>query len=85
MGIRDTSIAAYMAIKPTLGYRQEEVLTALKQLGSATNLEISRFLDIPINQITPRTNELVKMELVGEKQKRTCTISKRRCIAWEVF
>ena len=83
--IRDTSIEAYAAIHSTIGNRQREVLSALNQLDGATNLEISRHLDIPINQITPRTNELVKLEYVRVKKRRTCTISGRRCIEWETF
>ena len=41
-------------------------------------------LGLPINQITPRTNELVKMGLVVEDKKRSCDVSGRKAIAWMV-
>jgi hypothetical protein len=81
-GMRDTSLDAYRSIKIELGKRQQLVYNAIKTLGCPTNLEISRWLNIPINQITPRTNELVKLGMVVEHERRLCSISRRKAISW---
>lgn len=80
--IQDTSINAYHSIN--LSARQKQVYEVIKALGCPTNLEISTFTRIPINQITPRTNELVKMGIVVECEKRQCSISKRVAISWRI-
>ncbi len=41
-------------------------------------------MSIPINSVTPRTNELVKMGLLIEDCKRECSISGRKAISWKV-
>lgn len=82
---QQTSLQAfYDKIKPELGARQEYVLSGLKQLKSATNLELSVHLDLPINATTPRIFELRKLGLVREQEKRNCKISSRKAIAWEI-
>jgi len=59
-----TSIQAYHEIKPTLGKRQKEILALFKENTALTDQEISRILRKPINCITPRRGELVKLGLV---------------------
>lgn len=81
---RPTSIQAFNEIKPELGARQLHVFETIKKLGTPTNLELSKYLRIPINQITPRTNELMKMGYVTECEKRACSVSGRKAIAWRV-
>jgi len=68
----DTSLEAYNSILPDLSKKQKVVMGALFLLnGSATNEEISTYLQWPINTITPRTGELLKQRLIarGEKVK----------------
>ena len=52
MQVRQTSIEAYSRIKKELGKRQQEVYDGFLGNGTCTNLELSRLLGIPINQIT---------------------------------
>lgn len=81
--VQQTSRIAYREeIKPTLGIRQEATLYALRRLGPSTNKEVSRWLELEINSITPRMYELVKKGLVREWGTRLCKITGRRCIAW---
>jgi predicted transcriptional regulator len=82
MGVRQTSLEAYDDIQPSLGARQEEILNAIKKLGCPTNLEISKYKRIPINQVTPRTKELREMGLVVECEKRECGVSGRTAMTW---
>ena len=84
--IQQTSIDAFRQIKKdgTLGNKQRVVFEAFKKYGAVTNLEIATWEKIPINQVTPRTNELVKMGYVAESHKRKCSISGRTAIAWRI-
>ena len=84
LGLRSTSLDAFSEIKPELGVRQKQVYDAIKYLGCPTNLEVSVFKKIPINQVTPRTNELVKMGYVVECEKRECSISHRTVWSWRI-
>ncbi|MFM7795308.1 MAG: hypothetical protein ACKO7N_00930 [Candidatus Nitrosotenuis sp.] len=79
---QETSIISYNSLN--LGPRQHKILHCIKDMGCPTNLEISTFLNIPINQVTPRTNELVKLGLVVECEKRICSVSHRLAISWRV-
>ena len=80
--IQSTSLDAYQNLK--IGKRQRVVFLAFWEYGAVTNLEISTWRKIPINQVTPRTNELVKMGYIVESHKRKCSISGRIAIAWKV-
>lgn len=88
MMVRDTSLKAYKEeIKPTLRPRQKAVLDAIHYIiytknTFPTNLEISNFMGIPINSITPRTNELHKIGKLFLAGKRTCKISGRMAQIW---
>lgn len=84
MQVRQTSIEAYSRIKKELGKRQQEVYDGFLGNGTCTNLELSKSLGIPINQITPRTNELVKLGFVAEVEKRQCSVSGKKAISWRV-
>ena len=64
MGVEQTSLNAFIDIQPTMGRRQLMVLHALKCLGKANNTMIAITMKLPINQITPRINELRKKGIV---------------------
>jgi predicted ArsR family transcriptional regulator len=80
--IRETSQEAYYSLKD-LGERQRSVLLAIKELGTACNLDISESLGKPINAVTPRTNELVIKGLVKESHREICKTG-RRVIYWRL-
>ncbi len=82
--VRDTSIISYRDIKSQLGARQKVVLDVIRYLGAPTNAEISDYLGLSINTITPRTNELVKKGLVCDTGKKKCPITRRIAYAWRV-
>ena len=84
VGVTETSIEAYQDIYDTLGERQQQIYDGFLGNGSCTNLELSHLMQIPINCVTPRTNELVKRGLIVEDCKRECNISGRRAISWKV-
>lgn len=69
----DTSLQAYDTIKPHIGNKQKQVLDALVALkGNATNQEIATYLKWPLHHVTPRTGELIKMELIirGKREEK---------------
>ena len=82
MLVRQTSLEAYSRIKKELGSRQQEIFDCFEGNGSCTNLEVSKMIGVPINCVTPRTNELVKLGLVIEDEKRNCNVSGRKSISW---
>ncbi len=82
--ISDTSMEAYKSILYGLGERQQVVYDMFKDIGFASNREISVALDVPINQITPRTNELVKSGLVVRRGKKLDHKTKRNVIVWGI-
>lgn len=81
---QQTSLEAFKEIKKELGQRQQEVYDGFLGNGSCTNLEVSKLMGIPINCITPRTNELVKLGYVIKDCKRHCDVSGRLSISWKV-
>lgn len=82
--MQETSLESFSNIQKELGTRQKIVYSGFARFGILTNLEISKCLNIPINQITPRTNELVNMGYLAPHSKRICSISGRRSICWKV-
>lgn len=84
MGVRSTSRQAYDSILDTLGDRQRAVYNAIARMGIACNLDIAYELQVPINRITPRTNELVTAGIVEEAKRDLCRRTGRRVIYWKV-
>ena len=81
--IQITSLEALpRKVHPNLSARQALVLQYLRSAGAHTNAEISRELNKPINEITPRTHELRKMGLVLEAGKRLCAVTGNRAHSW---
>lgn len=81
--VRQTSIQAYYAIK-NLGKRQKMVLKAIKKLEKPSNLDISKELSWPINCVTGRTNELLRLGYIYTYRKKVCKYSNRRVMIWEI-
>ena len=82
--MQETSIEAYNSIQVSLGKRQKNVHDMIKKNGSVTNRELSTLLQMPINQITPRTNELVKMGLVIQDGKVKDLLTNRSAMLWKI-
>ena len=64
--IRQTSLQAYQHVRKAIGGRQQIVLSTILELGIATDKQLAKFLQWPINYVTPRRGELVKKGLVRE-------------------
>jgi len=83
MMVQDTSREAYHEYKRTkLKKSQSVVLDVIRYLGNPTNSEIRKFIGLPINVITPRTNELVKLGKVIEGEKRSCKVTHKTVLTW---
>tara|TARA_R110002096_G_scaffold407391_1_gene605967 strand:- start:276 stop:560 length:285 start_codon:yes stop_codon:yes gene_type:complete len=82
--MRDTSIIAFKELKESGEINRMEgvVLQALADLnGAATNAQLSLHLDIPINQVTGRTNSLEKKNIIeAHRQVRNPVTNK---LNWE--
>lgn len=76
--VHDNSVLSYEELKPTLGKRQQAVLSALESLRVATDREIRDYLCLDdMNQVRPRVNELLKMNVVCESGNVTCTTTNK--------
>jgi len=65
MTSEQTKIMSYLELTPAeIGQRQRQVLEALRELGSASNRQLSAHIGIPINCITPRVKELRTLGVV---------------------
>lgn len=80
--MQETSLKAFADIKPTIGERQKAVLGVIQKYGDLNNNEIAAILELPINRITPRTNELVKMNYLTNKGRRKCPLTGKPSIIW---
>jgi DNA-binding MarR family transcriptional regulator len=83
--IQETSRQAYEAIQPTLTERQRPVLKFIEQFGPVTNREIAAGLHLDINQVTPRTNELVKLNLVEAAGRKKDPVTNKSGITWSAI
>jgi predicted transcriptional regulator len=82
--VRDTSLLAYYEVLENLGERQLEVYKALYDLKEANNTMISEKLNLSINNITPRINELRSYGIVRQSKKDTCPMTGKKTIFWKV-
>jgi hypothetical protein len=82
--VRATSIQAFADIIPELGERQMQVLKGLKSFQPCSNLMLSRFLRLPINQVVPRIYELRKMGIVVIAKKDIDPITQKKVIFWNI-
>lgn len=78
--IQQTSKQAYDKIISELGNRQYEVFTLLREIEPVCNKEISKKLNMPINEITPRIKELRYKGVVEEAYK--AEYDGRKVIFW---
>lgn len=83
--IQSTSLEIFLKkVYPSLTVRQRPVLHFLRNASAAlTNTEIADALQLPINHITPRTNELVKLGLVLEAGRRRCRVTGNTAKTWK--
>lgn len=80
---RNTAIQSFYSIK-NLPEKRRIVYEAIEHLGEACNLDIAYYLKIPINRVTPRTNELVKIGLVVEAKRDISQRTGKRVIFWKI-
>lgn len=81
MKIRQTSLKAYSEIDESIGNMQLKVLNCIRKYPRISNKDIGRIINMPINSVTPRTNELVKGGKVCEAGKER-GVNGRLAIVW---
>lgn len=83
--IQQTSLEAYEFILPELAERQQEIFEVIQRHPGMSNHDISRFLNVEINCVTPRVNELRDKHMVGLHGQKTDRITNRTVNTWEVL
>lgn len=69
--IQQASLKAFEKAKINIVGRRLQVYNAIKELGQATDKEVSDYINLPINCVTPRRQELQKANHIyccGEKK-----------------
>lgn len=82
--IQETSLLAYVEVLENISERQSHVYKILDEFGTLNNTMIAKKLNLPINCITGRTNELRRKGLIINIYKGTCPITKKRTLFWKV-
>lgn len=84
--VDETSIKAYREIiaEGLLGDMQVQVADYISKTPNCTDKEMSEATKMPINCVTPRRNELVKMGVVEDMGTRKCSITGRTAHYWRV-
>ncbi len=84
--MQDTSEQAFKETKNLkMVGRRLEVYNCISKLGECSNSQISRELNLSINKITGRVNELRNyFKCVGFAKKDICPITKRQVLFWKV-
>ena len=84
--IQDTTLESYAKLKDEgkVCPRQKEIMWMFNRHGNLTDRALARFTGLPINSITPRRNELVKLNLVERKEKIYDPETKRTVISWGI-
>ena len=83
-GVQRTSLEAWRLLQETLGPHQKTILKALRELGRASNKQISMALGWPINTITPRVKELRDIGLVDYEGEQFDSKTQRHEMVWGV-
>lgn len=90
-GVRSTSRKALKGIKPTLGLKQRQVLTALQFHDKPLcDLELLDYLNAStvdkwkINMVNGRRHDLLEMGLIKEAGRWPCSKTRNRVIHWRV-
>ena len=74
--VAKTSMEAFYRVREDLPECRLKVYKALKRIEFGTNSMIAQELGWTINRVTPRTNELKKMELIKVSHSSWCPVTK---------
>ena len=85
--IQQTSLLSFEEIRQDsdgLNERYAMIITTLKNNPEGlTDRELTKLLGFSDpNSVRPRRNELLKMSLITEKEKRKCSVSGKTSIVW---
>jgi hypothetical protein len=81
--MQTTTLKAYEILRPDINRRQSQVMLVLRLLGQACNYELSQYLKLPINVVTPRILELRQQGRVIEAGRRRSPTG-RQAIYWKI-
>ena len=83
MSVRDTSKLAYQEVSPKIGAKQALILNTIRRAKRpVNNQELASHLALPINTITPRTNELLGLNKVELAFKAIYPATGRKVCYW---
>ena len=82
-----TKIASFIQLKEEgqLGERQKEVFKQISLHPRCSDKELSHYCNLPINCITARRNELVKLQMIKQDGAKLDQETKRMVAVWVVL
>lgn len=83
--VMDTSLDAWQNIKKELSSRQAQVLNTIMKHPDHTNNELSKIMRIPLQSVTPRTGELLKLGKIKRVERRACSVTGGNSWTWRVI
>jgi len=82
--IQQTSMEAYQSIQPDLGAMQQTVYDTIIEHPGMSNHDISRYLHIEINKVTPRVKELRDYSLVSFSHYKKDPLTNKKVMCWTI-
>jgi len=80
----DTSLEAWTKVKDELSSRQKQVYNTIQKYPDHTNNELSKIMRIPLQSVTPRTGELLKLNKIKRVNRRACAVTGGNSWTWDV-
>jgi DNA-binding MarR family transcriptional regulator len=80
----DTSVSAAKAATPAMTGNRARVLSYIIRYGPITQDQLADRMNMPIQSVNPRVNELARMNLIRDTGERRPTRSGKRAAVWEV-
>lgn len=81
--VQQTQLEAYNSLSD-LGAKQSAVYQTIKKLQEASDHDIADEMNVPINTVTPRRNELFRMGVIREARRDISKQTKKRVIFWAI-
>lgn len=76
--MHENSLSAYGEERPNLNKRCKAVMSAVDDLGVATDRAIKEYLKLPdMNNVRPRVTELIKLGLLREFDTTKCELTNK--------
>jgi len=86
--VNQLKLDSFEIVHPELGKRQAQIMWAIHEMSKlnipTSNLQISKFLGLGVNQVTGRTNELEKLNRIYSIGRQFDGLSRVQVNIWKI-